>query len=28
MCGEWGGQAGGRGQGGEVTQTMYAHMNK
>jgi hypothetical protein len=24
----WGGEGGGRGQGGEMTQTMYAHVNK
>jgi hypothetical protein len=26
--GVWGGEEGGRGQLGEMTQTMYAHMNK
>jgi hypothetical protein len=24
----WGGEGGGEGQGGEMTQTMYAHVNK
>jgi hypothetical protein len=26
--GSWGGEGGGRGQGREITQTMYAHVNK
>jgi hypothetical protein len=25
---KWGGKGGGRGKGGEMTQTLYAHMNK
>jgi hypothetical protein len=27
-CGGWGREGGGRGHGGEIGQTMYAHMNK